>query len=255
MAVSPSLSFIERGSGPPLLLIHGLMVAGEMFEPVLDSLAARHRVIVPDLRGHGASRGLPPPYTVPQHAADLAALLNHLRIASAAILGYSQGGAVAQQLVLSYPTLCTRLVLACTYAFNRATARERIEGWLVPALLTGLGMRRFARLVIGMGLRRVDARRAAWVQDMMARQDLPLMRTAWKEAMTFDSRPRLREIACPTLIVAGELDTAVPMHHARMLRDGIAGSTLQVIAGGDHAVIWAQPQEFVRVVSEFLGAE
>jgi pimeloyl-ACP methyl ester carboxylesterase len=48
--------FTERGSGPPLLLVHGLMVTGEMFEPVIDSLASRHRVIVPDLRGHGRSR-------------------------------------------------------------------------------------------------------------------------------------------------------------------------------------------------------
>jgi 3-oxoadipate enol-lactonase len=58
-----SLYFTERGSGPPLLLIHGLMVTGEMFAPVIDQFAANHRVIVPDLRGHGQSRALPPPYT------------------------------------------------------------------------------------------------------------------------------------------------------------------------------------------------
>lgn len=53
--------FTERGSGPPLVLVHGVMVTGEMFEPVLEQLAARHRVIVPDLRGHGRSRALPRP--------------------------------------------------------------------------------------------------------------------------------------------------------------------------------------------------
>jgi pimeloyl-ACP methyl ester carboxylesterase len=57
---SESLYFTEHGSGPPLLLVHGLMVSGEMFEPVIERLAARHRVVVPDLRGHGRSRGLPP---------------------------------------------------------------------------------------------------------------------------------------------------------------------------------------------------
>jgi hypothetical protein len=60
---SELLCFTEQGSGPPLLLVHGLMVSGEMFEPVVKHFAARHRVIVPDLRGHGRSRGLPPPYT------------------------------------------------------------------------------------------------------------------------------------------------------------------------------------------------
>src|ERR1700690_1595806 len=89
---SDLLYFTERGSGPPLLLVHGLMVTGEMFEPVIDRLATRHRVIVPDLRGHGRSRGLPPPYTTQQLASDLSRLLDHLGIESAAVLGYSQGG-------------------------------------------------------------------------------------------------------------------------------------------------------------------
>jgi pimeloyl-ACP methyl ester carboxylesterase len=62
-APSNVLYFTERGAGPPLLLVHGLMVTGEMFKPVIEHLATRHRVIVPDLRGHGRSRGLPPPYT------------------------------------------------------------------------------------------------------------------------------------------------------------------------------------------------
>src|SRR5262245_38025319 len=105
------LYFTERGSGPPLLLVHGAMISGDMFEPVLDQFAAGHRVIVPDLRGHGRSRGLPPPYTVAQLASDVARLLDHLHISSAAVLGYSQGGAVAQQLALDYPNRCGRLVL------------------------------------------------------------------------------------------------------------------------------------------------
>ena len=81
------LYFTERGSGPPLLLVHGLMITGEMFDPVIDELATRHRVIVPDLRGHGRSRGLPPPYSARQLAADLARLLDDLAIGSTAVLG------------------------------------------------------------------------------------------------------------------------------------------------------------------------
>src|SRR5512135_2660775 len=100
------LYFTERGSGSPLLLVHGLLVTGEMFEPVIEHFAARHRVIVPDLRGHGRSRGLPPPYTAGQLASDLSRLLDHLDIDSAAVLGYSQGGAIAQQLVLDHPKRC-----------------------------------------------------------------------------------------------------------------------------------------------------
>src|SRR6478609_3592322 len=112
------VAFTEHGAGPPLLLVHGLMITGEMFEPVLDHFAERHRAIVPDLRGHGRSRALPPPYTVEQLARDLADLLDHLGVEMVDVLGYSQGGAVAQQFVLDHPARCRRLVLACTYAFN-----------------------------------------------------------------------------------------------------------------------------------------
>ena len=97
VASSDLLYLTERGSGPPLLLVHGLMVTGQMFEPVIEHFATRHRVIVPDLRGHGRSRGLAPPYTAAQLASDLSRLLVHLGIDSTSMLGYSMGGAIAQQ--------------------------------------------------------------------------------------------------------------------------------------------------------------
>jgi pimeloyl-ACP methyl ester carboxylesterase len=251
---SELLHYTERGSGPPLLLVHGLMVTGEMFEPILASLAARHRVVVPDLRGHGHSRALGPPYTVAQLAADLARLLDHLGIASAAVLGYSQGGAVAQQLAVDHPARCSRLVLACTYAFNMATRRERLEGRLTPLLLHVLGMRRFARLVVSVGMRGLGKERADWFGGLLANQDRDLMVAAWREAMAFDGRHRLAEIRCPTLVVAAANDEAVPIHHARMLHGGIAGSRLVVIDGADHALALTRPDELVKVVEDFLGA-
>lgn len=230
--------FTERGSGPALLLVHGLMVTGEMFEPVIEHFATRHRVIVPDLRGHGRSRGLPPPYTAGQLASDLARLLNHLGIASTAVLGYSQGGAVAQQLALNHPERCNRLVLACTYAFNMASLREKLEGHLAPLLIRILGMTRFAKLVVSQGAKELGKERGDWLVALIASQDRTLMLSAWKETMAFDSRRRLVEIRCPTLVVAGSSDEAVPIHHAKMLRDGIDGSRLVIIDGADHALIW-----------------
>jgi pimeloyl-ACP methyl ester carboxylesterase len=72
--------------------------------------------------------------------------------------------------------------------------------------------------------------------------------------MAFDSRRRLAEIVCPTLVVAGSIDRAVPMHHARMLHDGIGGSKLVVIEGAGHTLIWTHPDELVRVTEDFVGA-
>lgn len=245
------LYFTERGSGSPLLLVHGVMITGAMFEPIVEHLAKWHRVIIPDLRGHGHSRELPPPYEVSQLASDLSRLLKHLGIESAAVLGYSQGGAVAQQLVLDYPEQCNRLVLACTYAFNMATIREKLEGHMVPLLINVLGMQRFAKLIISIGLKQVDKARADWVIKLIAGQDTKLMIAAWKAAMEFDSRSRLKDIKCPTLIIAGSKDDAVPLHHAHMLHEGIADSKLVIIDDADHALIWARPQELIRVLDEW----
>jgi 3-oxoadipate enol-lactonase len=230
------------------------MITGEMFDPVIEQFAAQHRVIVPDLRGHGRSRGLPPPYSARQLAADLTRLLDDLAIASTSVLGYSQGGAIAQQLALDDPPRCDRLVLACTYAFNMATAREKVEARLVPLLINVLGMRRFATLVLARGLTRVENRRAEWVVGRIADQDRKAMVRAWKDGMAFDSRRRLGEIRCPTLVVAGSRDQAVPLHHARMLHQGIVGSRLVIIDGADHALIWERPHELARVTEEFLHA-
>jgi pimeloyl-ACP methyl ester carboxylesterase len=254
LASSDLLYFTERGSGPPLLLVHGLMVSGEMFEPVRAQFATRHRVIVPDLRGHGRSRGLPPPYTAAQLASDLACLLDHLGVDSTAVLGYSQGGAAAQQLVLDHPERCERLVLVCTYAFNMATPREKLEGHLGTLLIRVLGMRRLAQLVVSQGAKQLDKERGDWLVDLMGDQDTQLMLSAWRETMAFDSRRRLGEIGCPTLVVAASNDQAVPMHHAQMLHEGIRGSQLVVVDGADHALIWTHPDELVRLSDEFLGA-
>ena len=146
------------------------------------------------------------------------------------------------------------MVLACTYAFNMATFRERIEGHLIPLFINILGMSRLAKLVVSQGLKKVSKEQVDWVFNLVANQDRKVMVSAWKAAMAFDSRRRLDEIKCPTLIVAASNDAAVPFHHAKMLHDGIAGSKLVVIDGADHALIWERPDEFVRVVGEFLAA-
>ena len=251
-ASSDLIHFTEHGSGKPLLLVHGLMVTGEMFDPVVERLSARHRLIIPDLRGHGQSRGLPPPYTATVLAADLARLLAYLAIDATDVLGYSHGGAIAQQLVLDYPARCDRLVLACTYAFNMATWREWVEGHVLPPALQVLGMRRLSKLVSAQAAPQLGNERTDWLTGLMAGQDAKVMASAWKAAMAFDSRRRLAEIACPTLVIAAANDHAVPIHHAEMLRNGIRGSRLVMIDAADHALIWTHPDELGRVTEEFL---
>lgn len=154
------------------------MVTGEIFNPVIRHLAAGHWVIVPDLRGHGRSRRLPPPYTAGQLAADRTRLLDHLAVDSTAVLGYSHGGAIAQQLALDQPRRCNRLVLSCSYAFNMATRREKLEGHVLLVLVHLLGMQRTAKLVVTQGTKQLSKERATWLAGLMAEQDRTLMVTA-----------------------------------------------------------------------------
>ncbi len=249
---SELLYFVERGSGPPLLLLHGLMATGEMFEPIIGQLASDHRLIIPDLRGHGQSRKLPPPYTPIQMAFDLDRLLDHLGIGSATVLGDSMGGAIAQQFTLDYPTRCNRLVLASTYTYNFMTFGEKIIGRLIPFVVRVLGLKRFGKLVSTQGTRQLSRERADWLTGIIAGQDLKLMLTALRETVIkFDSRARLTEIKCPTLIVAGSLDHG-DVRQANMLHEGISGSQLAIMSKADHALLWAHTDEFMRIVEEFL---
>lgn len=246
--------FTERGAGPPLLLVHGLMVTGEMFDPVVDHFAARHRVIVPDLRGHGRSRALPPPYAVSDLARDLTRLLDHLGVESTAVLGYSHGGTVAQQLAVEEPGRCRQLVLACTYAYNMASPREWVEGHVGPLLIRFLGLRRMADLLMSQASRQLGPERGRWLAGLIGSQDRNLMLAAWREMLVFDSRPWLSRIECPTLVLAASEDQGAPVHHARTLHEGIPNARLEVIDGADHAVIWTHPEEFLRAVDAFLDA-
>jgi len=78
------------------------------------------------------------------------------------------------------------------------------------------------------------------------------MLMAWKAAMRFDSRHRLAQIDCPTLIIAGSNDQAVPYHHAKMLHSGIPRAQLVMIEGADHALVWAHSDELVNATEQFL---
>ena len=170
------------------------------------------------------------------------------------MLGYSQGGAIAQQLVLDHPKRCSRLELACTYAFNMATFREKLEGHLVPLLIRVLGMRRLAQVVVSQGLKHLGRSAPTGWSGLIADQDrqvddAPHGEPRWRStAGAAWPRSGARRSSSPP-----SNDQAVPLHHAKMLHDGISGSQLVMIDHADHALIWTHPDEFVRATEEFLA--
>src|SRR5262249_24387227 len=158
----------------------------------------------------------------------------------------SQGGAVAQQFARDYPTRVRGLVLGCTYAYNMLSRRERVEGMLAPWMVRILGMRRLAKLLFSGagGGQRLPPETARWLEGILAATDKARMVAAVEAMKAFDCRPWLQQIRCPTLVIAGAEDTAVPMAHAHMLAQGIPGARLHVIDGAGHTLIWTHTEIF-----------
>ena len=106
-----NLYYETHGSGQPLILLHGGLMSGETFGPVLPLLAERHKVVAVDLQGHGRTADIDRPIDVRLMAGDIAALIDHLKLDKADVVGYSLGGGVALQTAAQYPTKVRRLVM------------------------------------------------------------------------------------------------------------------------------------------------
>jgi 3-oxoadipate enol-lactonase len=242
------------GDGEPLLLLHGLMVTGAMFDPLVELLQGDFRMIVPDLRGHGQSGNLPGPYDVASLTADLDAVLEHAGVESCAVLGYSHGGTVAQQLAHTRRATVKRMMLVCTYACNVATLRERIEASVFQMLLTFFAPRTLANLIVRpfkskpgseIGLNETQV---VWLRALIGTNRAAPMRGAARGLVTFDSRPWLGEIRVPTLVVGGTHDTAVPQHHFDTLVKGIPGARGILVERAGHVLIWTHTRELAEIV-------
>jgi 3-oxoadipate enol-lactonase len=240
----------------PLLRLHGLMVSGAMFDPLIALLAPDVRLIVPDLRGHGRSGDLAGPYDVAQLATDLDAVLADAAAPRCAVLGYSHGGAVAQQLAHTRPAAVARLMLVATYACNVATPRERIEAAVLAALLGVFTPGALARLIVQPSKPRPggevgpDAAQVRWLRALMAANRAAPMRAAARGLATFDARPWLAELTAPTLVVAGTHDTGVPIHHFNTLVAGIPGARGRLVERAGHMLAWTHTAELAEIVRE-----
>ncbi|TMC86300.1 MAG: alpha/beta hydrolase, partial [Chloroflexi bacterium] len=107
-----NLYYETHGTGRPLILLHGGLMSGEMFGPVLSQLSERPQVIAPDLQGHGRTADIDRPIDVRLMADDIAGLIDHLGLEKPDVVGYSLGGGVALHTAAKYPAKIRRLVAA-----------------------------------------------------------------------------------------------------------------------------------------------
>lgn len=254
--------------GPVLLLLHGLLGSGASFGPALDELARTHRVVAPDLMGHGESEKPPGDYSLGAFATQARDLLVVLGVTSATVVGHSLGGGIALQFAHQFPRLVERLVLVDSGGLGRdvspALRAVTLPGaeWVLPAL--------FNRWTRAAG-RKVVAPLARWTPpgtsqvvagvDTLADADAreAFVHTARAvldrggQRVSAADRVYLAE-ALPLLLVWGEKDTVIPLRHAHDLHTLLPGSRLEVFPGAGHFPQVDDPGRFAAVVSEFVRA-
>jgi 3-oxoadipate enol-lactonase len=248
-----SLAFDERGTGSPVLLVHGASGdAASYWARLRVALAGEWRVVTYDQRGFGRSPCDVRRIDVAQLAGDAAALLEHLGAAPAAVVGLSLGGMVAQQLAATRPDLVHSLVLAGTgpRIGPRLTLLGSVLGRVAtsgdPDLLFDLNLLLHSERFIEDHADQVPALRRHFAASAAT-----AMRDGLQEQVVWPGVPE-GSIGCPTLVVHGEEDAEMPVRYARQLARQIPGAELQVLQDAGHKCSDDQPDRFAELVTDFL---
>ncbi|MFE9693258.1 alpha/beta fold hydrolase [Micromonospora sp. NPDC005806] len=253
-----NLYYETHGAGHPMVLLHGGLCSGEMFESILPSLADHHQVILVDLQGHGRTADIDRPLDVTLMADDIAALIDHLGLRKPDVVGYSLGGGVALQVAIRHPHKVGRLVAASANIRRNA---------IYPEMLQQQGQ---------VGAAAAEFMKGTPMYELYQRvaprpEDFPRLLDKIGAAMAkdFDYTDEVRGLQVPTLIVAADADMAPPSHYIEVfklldggLRDGgwtgesrpKGGHALAVLPGLTHYDIAVSPL-FAAVTLAFLDKQ
>ncbi len=262
-------AYVKAGSGPVLLLIHGIGDSSDTWRPVVEHLAEHYTVIAPDLLGHGRSEKPRADYSVAGYANGMRDLLTVLEVDRVTVVGHSLGGGVAAQFTYQFPERCERLVLVGSGGVGR-TVSPLLRVAAVPgveAVMPWLGLppiRLAGRLGAGL-LRMFDTALGRDAEELLAvfealpntearRAILRTLRSSvdWQgQVITMLDRAYLAE-EVPTLIVWGRRDAIIPLGHGRLIHAVVPGSVLEVFDDAGHFPHHTDPARFVRVVREFM---
>lgn len=258
-----SIAYDERGSGVPLLLIHGYPLNRKLWEPQLSSLSVNARVIAPDLRGHGDSEPGPVPsqprlaFSMEMLADDCASFLAALGVSRPAVIGgLSMGGYIALAFARKYPQRLAGLILAATRAgadsaegkANRDTAvalardsgPSAIAEAMLPKMMSPKTYESNPELVAGVFDMMKTTSVSGIVGDLLGMKERP------------DSTTYLSEIHKPTLLLYGADDQIIPQAEMESMANAIPSSQLIVIPNAGHLLNMEQPDEFNQAVRTFM---
>ena len=249
------LYYEVHGAGRPMLLLHGGLMSGDMFEPILPALAERHQVITVDLQGHGRTADIDRPIDIRLMAGDIAELIDHLTLDRPDVVGYSVGGGVALQTAVKYPAKVRRLVAASANIRPDAIYPEiRAQ----QAQVSAAAIEFMKGTPMYQNYQRIAPRP----------EDFPRLLDKIGESMAkdFEFTEDVRGLKVPTLIVAADADMAPPSHYVEVfklldggLRDGgwmsegrpRGGHALAILPGLTHYNLGNSPS-FAAAILDFL---
>ncbi|MFD6061050.1 alpha/beta fold hydrolase [Rhodococcus wratislaviensis] len=266
------LRFVDIGGGPPVVLVHGLLGSHESWAPQIRRLAKKHRVVAPDLFGHGQSDKPSGDYSLSAHAATLRDLMDHLGISSAAFVGHSLGGGIVMQLSYLFPERVDRLCLVSSGGlgpevslFLKAATLPGSE--LVLPLLASDRLRRTTENILNhlgrLGLPVQPSRSAAetWrslktVSDRSSRAAFLASTRAvvGLRGQTVSAKQHFSKFeSLPSLLVWGGRDKMIPASHAENLRRVVPHSRVEIFPRAGHFPQLDEPELFYRVLDQFLA--
>jgi 3-oxoadipate enol-lactonase len=242
-------------SAPVVTLSHSLATNLAMWEPQLNALAARYRVLRYDTRGHGGTDAPSGPYSLDQLAEDAVALLRALGIERTHFIGLSMGGMIGQVLALKHPEMLRSLILCDTSSRvppeTKSVWNERIR------VTESQGMEPHVEPTIGRWFTPPFAAKSPETVESvrtMIRQTNPQGYVGCCHAIkALDLTDRLPAIAVPTLIVVGEDDPGTPVAASRAIHERIRGSELVILKSASHLSNIEQSEAFTKALLDFLG--
>jgi pimeloyl-ACP methyl ester carboxylesterase len=259
----------QAGSGPVLVLIHGITSDSSTWRRVMPYLARRFTVLAPDLIGHGGSEAPRGDYSLGAHATGVRDLMMALGHDRATFVGHSLGGGVAMQVSYQYPERCERLALVDSGGLGRELnlllrAATLPGSELVLPLLVASRLLDAGRMAGGL-LSRVGLRAATDVQEI-ARGHASLAdreaRAAFIHTLRAVADPGGQRVNAsdrlylarhmPVLLIWGEHDSLIPVSHARAAYRAVPGSRLEVFADSGHFPQLDEPERFTDVVVDFI---
>jgi pimeloyl-ACP methyl ester carboxylesterase len=238
--------YLVRGSGPPVLVLHGWGANIEAVYPIVTGLAPLARVYALDLPGFGESELPPQPWGVEDYQAFVAAFMDALAIERPAIVAHSNGGRIAIRMASTEPARASRLVLVDSAGIRP----KRTLRWYRRVGMAKLG--KYAARLLGAPGERLRA----LLVDRAASADYAAagpLRPTLVRLVNADLRPFMPAIGAPTLLVWGSEDADTPLSAAREMERLIPDAGLVVLDGAGHYSYLDQPARFARIVSHFIA--